>query len=60
MLAGALLIKKPHLTMNRRYFAGALELERSDEVGEIARSLERMRLSMHAVGTRNAARPKAD
>jgi HAMP domain-containing protein len=33
-------------------FAAALEVERSDEVGEIARSLERMRSSMHAIRTR--------
>jgi hypothetical protein len=38
-------------------FTVELALKRSDEIGDIARSLERMRSSMHAVGTRLAQRP---
>lgn len=33
-------------------FTVSLRLKRSDEIGEIARSLERMRSSMHAVAAR--------
>jgi methyl-accepting chemotaxis protein len=40
--------------ISKEDFAVALGLPRSDEVGEIARSLERMRSSMRAVATRVA------